>query len=85
MLNTTNLGLAGGIGWGVCVFLTTLLSVWTGYGHAFLEMLSSLYPWFGITIGGAFVGLIEGFIDGFVCLFVVAWLYNRLSKQRSAA
>ena len=85
MLNATKFGLAGGIGWGVCVFLTTLLSVWTGYGSAFLQMLSSLYPWFGITVGGAFLGLIEGFIDGFACLFVLAWLYNRLSRQRPTA
>jgi hypothetical protein len=82
MLNATKLGLAGGIAWGVCLFLTTLLSVWTGYGKAFLEMVSSLYPWFGISIGGAFLGLIEGFIDGFVCLFVLAWLYNRFNKQQ---
>lgn len=72
------LGVAAGILWGGCIFLTTLLSHFTGYGKLFLEALpQSMYPGYSITIAGSFVGLVYGFFDGFVCGAIVAWIYNK--------
>ncbi len=77
------LGLTSAVLWGVfCVFLTTLLSVYTGYGRAFLEAIpESVYPGYSITLGGSFIGLGYGLIDGFVCGYIFAWLYNRIAGQ----
>lgn len=53
------LGLTAGVFWGVfCVFLTTLLAVYTGYGRAFLEAIpESFYPGYSITLNGFSAGL----------------------------
>ncbi len=74
------LGVTAGILWGVCVFLTTLLSVYAGYGTAFLEALPlSFYPGYSITLVGSFVGLLYGLVDGFVCGVIFGWLYNKIA------
>lgn len=72
------LALAGGILWGSCVFLGTLLSLYTGYGQNFSQALESIYPFYHVTLMGSIAGLVDGFIDGFVGLFVIGWLYNVL-------
>ncbi len=74
------LGVAIGILWGGCIFLTTLLSVYAGYGTAFLEALPlSIYPGYKITLVGSFVGLVYGFFDGFVCGVIFGWIYNKVA------
>lgn len=76
-LNPIALGLSGGITWGLCLFLTTLLFVFTGYGELFLTIVSGMYPGYGTTVSGSFVGLVYGFLDGFVMLFALAWIHNK--------
>lgn len=78
MLNPKALGLAVGVFWGLSMLLTTLLSLYTGYGREMLDVMVSLYPGYGITPVGAFLGLVYGFIDGFIMGFILAWLYNKL-------
>ncbi|MBT4540009.1 bacteriophage holin [Candidatus Woesearchaeota archaeon] len=77
-LNAKSLGLAGGILWGVGLLILTLISVWTGYGAAFLNGVASIYPGYSIGYLGAVIGLVYGFVDAFIGLFVLAWLYNKL-------
>jgi hypothetical protein len=81
-LKPVPLGVAAGILWGVlCVFLTTLLSVYTGYGKAFLEVIpESVYPGYSITLTGSFIGLVYGFFDGFFCGVIFAWIYNKAAR-----
>jgi len=81
MLNAKNLGLAGGILWGLCMFICTWLAVSTGYALAFMNSLMSLYPGYTVTALGSVIGLVYGFIDGFVGLWLLAWLYNKLEKK----
>jgi hypothetical protein len=78
-LSARGLGLAIGILWSVMLFVMTILSIYTGYAAGFLKMVASIYPWFGISWGGAFVGLVLGFIDGFIGGFVIAWIYNKVT------
>ncbi|MBT5015896.1 hypothetical protein HOM98_00250, partial [Candidatus Peregrinibacteria bacterium] len=59
-------GLSMGLLWGLGLFVATLLSVYTGYLEAQLGFLVGAYPWYEISVAGAFIGLVEGFIDGFV-------------------
>jgi hypothetical protein len=43
-MDARKLGLAGGILWGALMFVTTLVSVPTGYAADFLQMMGSVYP-----------------------------------------
>ena len=76
MLMASRLGLAGGVLWGVVMFVCTVVSIYTGYSDVFLNAMKSCYPGYAISWGGAFLGLIYGFVDGFIGLFLLAWLYN---------
>ena len=83
MLNTKAFALSAGIIWGLTIFLTTLLSVASGYGKAFLESYGSLHPGYSISFFGAFIGLVYAFICAFVGIYVLIGLYNRLEKRFS--
>lgn len=72
-----SLGMAGGIMWAACMFITTLFAVYCGYGMAFLQLMASLYPYYDVSLAGSVVGAVYGFIDGFVGFYVIGWLYNR--------
>jgi hypothetical protein len=75
------LGIALGIVWGGCIFLSTILYVYTGYGRLFLEALvESMYPGYKLNLVGAFVGLIYGFFDGLISGALVGWIYNLIVK-----
>ena len=72
-LNAKNLGIAGGILWGLTIFVLTLLSVFTGYASQYLNVIRDIYFWYDITIAGSFIGLLHGFICGFIALYLIAW------------
>ena len=78
MLHPRKLALAGGILWGISLFLTTIVSIYTGYAHMFLSIFEGVYPWYDISWPGSFSGLICGFIDAFIGFYVLAWLYNKM-------
>lgn len=78
MLNAFKLGLSGGILWGACMSICTILAIYTDYASEFLNIMPSIYPGYSISWSGVFIGLIYGFIDGFIGFFLLAWLYNRL-------
>lgn len=72
------LGIAAGVLWGGCIFITTILSVYNGYGKAFLEAIpESVYPGYSISASGSLIGLGYGLIDGFICGVIAGWLYNK--------
>ncbi len=79
MLHPIKLGTAGGIIWGLCMFFTTIISSYTGYAKEFLTMMSDIYPGFTISGCGSVLGFIYGFLDSFIGLFLLAWLYNKLT------
>jgi hypothetical protein len=73
------LALAGGIVWGLYVFLTTLWLLWFHDG-ASVTLLVNLYPGYATTYLGSFIGLLWGFVDGAFCGALTAWLYNRFQR-----
>lgn len=81
-LSIKALALSMGILWSVCLFLWTLLIALTDvqWGVDMLQLLVGMYPWYEITVPGAFVGLVAGFIDGAIGGALLAWLYNKLVK-----
>ena len=80
MLKPVKLGISGGILWGFCMFICTILAIYTGYTAKFLELMADIYPGYSISWRGTIFGLIYGFIDGFVGLFLLGWLYNKLDR-----
>jgi hypothetical protein len=69
-------GLAFGIVYAVVFFVYGILAALFGWGAAFAEMLSSFYPGFAPTPGGALIGAVWGFVVGFVFFALGAWLYD---------
>jgi hypothetical protein len=80
MLNPIKLGISGGILWGFCMFICTILAIYTGYSAKFLDLMTDIYLGYSISWPGVFIGLAYGFIDGFLGLFLLGWLYNKLNQ-----
>lgn len=79
-LSVKGLALAGGLLWSVLFFIWTLLAAYTGYGEGGLEAFwVGIYPWYTVSVQGAFIGLGWAFMDGLVCGAILAWLYNKFS------
>jgi hypothetical protein len=75
------LGIALGLVWGVALFITTWLSIYTGYGKSFLEAIPlSLYPGYCISPLGSLLGLVYGFLDGLISGTITGWIYNMVVK-----
>lgn len=86
-LNPKALAITLAVLWGGCVLLVAVVNgVWPGYGGAFLNLASSIYPGFhpgGLLAG--IVGTLYAALDGAVCGLLVAWIYNKLSGSVAAA
>lgn len=80
MKHVQKVALAGGIIWSLTIFLTTLASVYWGYGTDFLKVWQSVYPGFTISLGGSLVGLVYGFLDMYVGIYIISWVYRLVSK-----
>ena len=92
-LNGKAFALSCGLFWGGSLFFMTLLNLLTqdlplfqasgGWGGSALQLLSSCYPGYDLTLRGLFLGLIYGLVDGTICGAILAILYNRLSSRLS--
>lgn len=80
--NTKRFAITGGIIWALCLFVTTLVSIFTGgnYAKPFLDGIGSIYPGYTISLGGSVVGLIYGFLDVFIGVYIFAWVYKKVGK-----
>lgn len=83
MISAKRLALAGGILWAACIFITTILSIYTGFAEQFLLMMKGIYPGFSISWIGSVVGFVYGFIDAGIGCYLLAWIYNRLGSKVS--
>ena len=80
-LKPVALGVALGLIWGGILFVTTLLSYFTGYARMFLEVLpGSIYPGYSISPIGSVLGFFYGFVDLGVGGLLFGWIYNRLPR-----
>lgn len=75
-LSPKALALTLGIVSGLAIFVLTLLALYTGYARHLVDLLVGVYPYYEVTLGGSFVGLVIGFIDGFIGGLIFAWIYN---------
>ena len=69
---------AGGLLWGGAILLVSLINhARPDYGLSFLQMMSSVYPWFHTShIAGILVGTLDGLVDGALAGLLFACLYN---------
>lgn len=72
--------LACGITSGIVVFAATLCVVLKGGGEH-LVLLQQFFPGYGISIGGAFLGLAYGFVTGLISGLIFTALYNVFSGK----
>jgi hypothetical protein len=80
-LNVKALGLSTGIIWGAAMFLLGLTNMVSGWGSGIEQAMATLYFGYKPTVLGSIIGGIWGFFDAGIGGVIVAWLYNKLSKQ----
>jgi hypothetical protein len=76
------MAVAAALLWGGGILFVGLLNLaMPSYGTNFLQMMSSVYPWFHASrsFGDVVIGTIDGLVDGATAGFLFAWLYNSFS------
>ena len=82
-LNVKAFALAGGITWGLLIFLLTYFFLLMGYPGNTLADIGAVYLGYSVTWYGAFIGLVYGFVDGLLIGAFFAWLYNKFSAAKN--
>lgn len=78
-LSLKGMMVAGGLLWGGCILFILLINLARPtYGVNFLQVLSSVYPWFHTSRSfiDVVIGTIDGLIDGAIAGLLFGWLYN---------
>jgi hypothetical protein len=87
-LSLKALAVAAGLLWGGAILFVGLINLARpAYGINFLEIMSSVYPWFHAshTLGDVIVGTVDGLIDGAIAGLLLAWLYNSFAGNPKEA
>lgn len=80
-LNALAAALSMGVLWALGLFIWTLIGTQTGFGGNALHLMEDIYPWYTVSVQGAFIGLVWGFLDGFIGTYVFVWVYNFFTKK----
>lgn len=78
-ISIRGVAVAGGLLWGGALLFVGLINLaLPAYGTNFLQMISSVYPFFHAsrTIGDVLIGTADGLVDGAIAGLLFAWLYN---------
>ena len=78
-LSLKAIAISGALVWGGAILLVGLINLSRpGYGLDFLQMTSSVYPWFhdSHTLSSVLIGTIDGLVDGAVAALTFAAIYN---------
>jgi len=87
-LSLKAIAIAGALVWGGAILLVCLINLsLPGYGLNFLQMTSSVYPWFHAshTISSVVIGTIDGLVDGAVAALIFAVIYNGIAGHQPQA
>lgn len=80
-LDVKALGLALGIVWGSALFFMGLMIMFFKWGSEFIELMGTMYVGYRATWPGSIIGFFRGFIDAGIAGLLIAWLYNKFSRQ----
>ena len=82
-LSMKSMAITLGLLWGGTIFVVGVANlIWPGYGQAFLDVMSSIYPGYDAAAGGfgqVIIGTLYGVLDAVVGGIVFVWLYNRFA------
>lgn len=87
-LNPVALGATAALIWGAAILVVAAANlIWPPYGHAFLELVASIYPGYhpGPSIGSVIAGTLYGLVDGGIGGAAFGWIYNLLAGRFSSA
>jgi hypothetical protein len=82
-LSLKAMAIAAGFVWGGAILVIGLINlVDPSYGMNFIQLTSSVYPWFHAsrTMGNVVIGTVDGLIDGAIAGMIFAWLYNAVTS-----
>jgi len=85
--NVMALSVTAGVFWGAALLIVGVANlIWPGYGKAFLDLVSSVYPGYhaGSSFGDVLIGTIYGVVDGAISGAIFGWLYNLVSHRLPA-
>ena len=68
--------------WGLGLFLMTWWLILVEGASEAPNFLGRFYLGYRITPLGSLVGLAWGTLDGWLAGFILAWLYNRMARER---
>jgi len=78
-LSPKAMALSAGILWAAGILFVGLMNLAVpSYGTNFLQLTSSVYPWFHDThtFAGVVIVTFDGFVDGALAGLFLAWIYN---------
>ncbi len=78
-LSVKSLTITSAVLWGgACLMVAVLNIISPGYGNAFLDVISSIYPGYQVTgtLGSVIVGTLYALLDGAVGGALFGWIYN---------
>lgn len=80
-LDVKAFALACGILWGLGVFVLAWWMIMQRGMTGEATTLGAIYIGFNLSVAGSLIGLAWGFVDGVIGGGLLAWLYNKLSKN----
>ena len=84
-LNVKAFALACGLIWGLGLFALTWWIILFDGSTGEATLIGSVYRGYSISAQGSLIGLAWALVDGFVGGAILAWLYNLLGAEKSAA
>ena len=79
-LNPCRFGFALGFVGALSMLIMAFCAMHFDYGEDIVDLLATIYPGYGATVQGMFLGILWGFIDYFIFGFIVGWAYNFSAK-----
>jgi hypothetical protein len=82
-LSLKAMAIAAGLLWGGAILCVGVINLAIpSYGINFIQVTSSVYPWFHAsrTAANVLIGTVDGFIDGAIAGLIFALLYNAVTS-----
>src|SRR6056297_961549 len=77
-LNVKAFALAGGIAFGLAVFLLTIWYLIFGFEGHTLQKLHHVYLGYSVSFPGALIGLVWGFFHGYIIFFYLRKMHKNI-------
>jgi predicted DNA repair protein MutK len=85
-LSLKAMAIAAGLLWGGAILCVGLINLAVpSYGMNFIQLTSSVYPWFHASrnVANVAVGTVDGLIDGAIAGMIFALLYNAVTSGQA--